>query len=158
LLFLSTDIVTASGWGETERTAGTDGDFEVNLAYTNDLELIDNDDCKNKRDNEDLTDFHICAEPKHSDVDVCRGDSGGPLTVTSIGDVPKLVGIVSYGDVCPDLDGSPGVYTYALKYYKWITDRTYQEEPICPRNYSVDDDDDEEEEDDEEEDYTFNLA
>jgi len=53
--------------------------------------------------------------------DSCQGDSGGPLYFWSQQSTPKayLYGLVSRGVGCarPNM---PGVYTYVLKYVKWL--------------------------------------
>lgn len=50
---------------------------------------------------------------------ICKGDSGGPLTV---GDGKEVVGIVSYGSrICAT--GEPDVYTRVSGYVSWITEK-----------------------------------
>ena len=62
----------------------------------------------------------ICATlPRSLQASACRGDSGGPLAVAIPGRRPKLLGVVSYGDLTCDL-GKIGVYADVGRYRSWI--------------------------------------
>jgi secreted trypsin-like serine protease len=55
-------------------------------------------------------------------LDSCYGDSGGPLVIRDSVGVPKLAGIVSWGEVCGG--DTPGVYTEVPAYVGWIASVT----------------------------------
>ena len=62
-----------------------------------------------------------------TNIDTCRGDSGGPLMYPAvIGDYgPRMVqfGIVSAGlGTCGKNENTPGLYTRVAHYLQWILD------------------------------------
>lgn len=52
-------------------------------------------------------------------VDACKGDSGGPLVRMVEGELPILVGLVSWGIGC-GIRGRPAIYTDVGTFYSWI--------------------------------------
>ncbi len=57
--------------------------------------------------------------PPDSIVNVCPGDSGGPVVCESEGGPSTLFGIASWGNRCGG-DEQPGVYTRLPAFMKWI--------------------------------------
>ena len=53
-------------------------------------------------------------------TDSCQGDSGGPI-ISTIGDQPVQVGVVSWGEGCAR-PGKPGVYSRVSGAYDWIAE------------------------------------
>jgi len=72
-----------------------------------------------------VTDKMICTYENQKDA--CKGDSGGPLTVSRNNKLQQ-VGVVSWGDECAKKD-RPGVYTDVSKYLGWIQAKT--NDAIC---------------------------
>lgn len=60
----------------------------------------------------------LCATGGGFTIDACQGDSGGPLVV-SVGGVPTLAGITSFGVGCAEAP-YPGVYTEVSTFRTWI--------------------------------------
>lgn len=69
-----------------------------------------------------ITPQMICAGYRAGGKDSCKGDSGGPLTMTFDNET-LLVGVVSFGDGCarPDF---PGVYSNVATARQWIRNVT----------------------------------
>jgi len=61
----------------------------------------------------------ICAGNRRGGKDACQGDSGGPLQCPAPDGTWKLIGVVSFGDVCA-LAKKPGIYTRITKMLRWI--------------------------------------
>lgn len=106
--------VTASGWGKT-RPVEAHAPNAILLKV--DLQLMDVEICKKQKDYgpERISDQVICAARRGQSV--CRGDSGGPLTLTN---EYRLVGVVSWGKKNCNGDGQPGVFTSVVAYSDWI--------------------------------------
>lgn len=106
--------VTASGWGKTRPVAAHAPNA---ILLKVDLQLMDGENCKRQKNYgpERISDKVICAARKGQSV--CRGDSGGPLTLTN---EQRLVGVVSWGKKDCNGDGQPGVFTSVLAYSDWI--------------------------------------
>jgi len=68
--------------------------------------------------------------------DSCRGDSGGPLLDTTVGQNKSQVGIVSFGRGCGDIK-YPGVYTRISTYNEWIRDRVCELSVVPPDDCPV---------------------
>ena len=107
--------VTATGWGKTE---AVDGFAPSAVLMKVDLRVMDRERCKKLPDYgpQRINGNVICAA--HPARSTCRGDSGGPLTLTN--GAPAIVGIVSWGKKKCAPDGNPGVYTNIASYYDWI--------------------------------------
>lgn len=106
--------VTGTGWGKTQPV---DQHAPSAVLLKVDLYVMDNRTCM-KLPNygpERIGGEVICAALKGQST--CRGDSGGPLTITN---QSVLVGIISWGKKRCSGDGQPGVYTSVVAYADWI--------------------------------------
>jgi hypothetical protein len=106
--------VTGSGWGKTQPV---ENHAPNAILLKVDLQLMDTDTCQKQQNYgpERISDKVLCAARKGQST--CRGDSGGPLTLTNDG---QLVGIISWGKARCNGDGQPGVYTRVGAYAAWI--------------------------------------
>lgn len=106
--------VTGTGWGKTQPIASN---APTALLLKVDLQVMDTETCKNRRDYgpKRISDKVVCAARKGQST--CRGDSGGPLTLTN---ERQLVGIVSWGKGECTGDGQPSVFTSIGAYSNWI--------------------------------------
>ena len=106
--------VTGSGWGKTQPV---ENHAPNAILLKVDLQLMDTGTCQNQPNYgpERISDKVLCAARKGQST--CRGDSGGPLTLTNEG---QLVGIISWGKARCNGDGQPGVYTRVAAYAAWI--------------------------------------
>ena len=106
--------VTASGWGKTKPV---EAHAPNAILLKVDLQLMDVETCQRQRNYgpERISDKVICAAFKGRST--CRGDSGGPLTLTN---ESRLIGVVSWGKKECNGDGQPGVYTSVVAYADWI--------------------------------------
>ncbi len=106
--------VTGSGWG---KTMPVDEHAPHAILLKVDLQLMDVETCKKQKNYgpERINDQVICAAFKGRST--CRGDSGGPLTLTNEG---QLIGVISWGKKECNGDGQPGVYTSVVAYRDWI--------------------------------------
>jgi hypothetical protein len=106
--------VTASGWGKTKPV---EAHAPNAILLKVDLQLMDVGTCQRQKNYgpERISDKVICAAFKGRST--CRGDSGGPLTLTN---ESRLIGVVSWGKKECNGDGQPGVYTSVLAYSDWI--------------------------------------
>jgi hypothetical protein len=107
--------VTGTGWGKTQPV---DQHAPSALLLKVDLQVMDIPTCM-KLPNygpERIGREVICAALKGQST--CRGDSGGPLTLTNKD--PVLVGVISWGKKRCSGDGQPGVYTSVVAYADWI--------------------------------------
>ncbi|TMW40137.1 hypothetical protein DOY81_014783, partial [Sarcophaga bullata] len=103
-------LCTVVGWGKMYEN----GPMANNLLY-GDIHLLDRSYCRKWLPN--ISSKKICAFNKYDDeINICKGDSGGPLICSNGKDV--VVGIVSYGYGCAK--GIPGVYTNVYRYLDWI--------------------------------------
>ena len=107
--------VTGSGWGKTQPV---DQHAPNAILLKVDLQVMDVATCQRlpSYGPERISDRVICAARKGQST--CRGDSGGPLTLTN--GTPKLVGVISWGKARCNGDGQPGVYTSVVAYADWI--------------------------------------
>jgi len=67
----------------------------------------------------------LCAGDHNHSKDSCRGDSGGPLTITSdkIKCIFHIIGITSFGSSICGIQ--PGVYTNVQSYLNWIEETVW---------------------------------
>lgn len=107
--------VTGSGWGKTQPV---DGHAPNAILLKVDLQVMDVATCQRLPNYgpQRISNKVICAARKGQST--CRGDSGGPLTLTN--GTPQLVGIISWGKARCNGDGQPGVYTSVVAYADWI--------------------------------------
>ena len=114
--------VTGSGWGKTQPV---DAHAPNAILLKVDLQVMDVATCQRLPNYgpERISNKVICAARKGQST--CRGDSGGPLTLTN--GAPKLVGVISWGKARCNGDGQPGVYTSVVAYADWIRQAMKQE-------------------------------
>ncbi|NXY26231.1 FAXD protein, partial [Atrichornis clamosus] len=101
-----------SGWGATHEKGSTQR-FLMKVR----LPIVGPERCQRAMDRL-LTDGMFCAGHSTAAADACKGDSGGPFTV-SHRSTWFLVGIVSWGEGCAE-QGKYGVYTRVSSYIPWI--------------------------------------
>ncbi|XP_072429035.1 coagulation factor IX isoform X1 [Chiloscyllium punctatum] len=118
LLLQNGQVGTVSGWGLTsERSRSSQFLRRVQLPY------IDQKVCI-KSTNLTVTDNMFCAGYKASNMDACRGDSGGPYAVL-YRQTWYLMGIISWGEGCAKV-GKYGMYTRVPGYLTWINETISQ--------------------------------
>ncbi len=107
--------VTGTGWGKTQPV---DQHAPNAMLLKVDMQVMDTATCRRLPNYgpERISDKVICAARKGQST--CRGDSGGPLTLTNR--EPVLVGVISWGKARCSGDGQPGVYTSVVAYADWI--------------------------------------
>ncbi|XP_039476620.1 granzyme A-like isoform X2 [Oreochromis aureus] len=98
-----------AGWGLTESNQPSDVLMSANVT------VIDRQKCNYYYSA--ITSDMICAgSTGKKKVDVCSGDSGGPLLCNGV-----LVGATSFGIPCKSKENVPGVYAFiSNKQLKWI--------------------------------------
>ncbi|NXB35609.1 FA7 factor, partial [Eulacestoma nigropectus] len=101
-----------SGWGATHERGST-----LRFLMKVQLPIVGLERCQQAMDRL-LTDSMFCAGHSTAAVDACKGDSGGPFTV-SHRNTWFLLGIVSWGEGCAE-QGKYGVYTRVSNYIPWI--------------------------------------
>ncbi|KFQ51906.1 Coagulation factor X, partial [Pelecanus crispus] len=105
-------IGMVSGWGATHDRGST-----LRFLMKVQLPIINMETCQQSTDRL-ITDNMFCAGYKAEVADACKGDSGGPFTV-SYRNTWFLLGIVSWGEGCAE-KGKYGVYTRVSNYIPWI--------------------------------------
>ena len=98
----------------TNTTTGVTASFLQEV----EVEILNSTACNTTAYNGTLDDSMICAGTMGGGFDACQGDSGGPLICEDAG-VPKLEGIVSWGEGCAQ-PGKPGVYGAVNSVVDWI--------------------------------------
>jgi len=107
---------TVLGWGITESGKTSDELKEVEVS------VASRESCKRSYGSNLITDAMLCASDPGI-ADSCQGDSGGPLVVKgNSADTDLLVGIVSWGYGCGDVN-YPGVYARVSSAYDWIREK-----------------------------------
>ncbi|NXB09168.1 FA9 factor, partial [Cnemophilus loriae] len=101
-----------SGWGATQERGST-----LRFLMKVQLPIVGLERCQQAMDRL-LTDSMFCAGHSTAAADACKGDSGGPFTV-SHHNTWFLLGIVSWGEGCAE-QGKYGVYTRVSNYIPWI--------------------------------------
>jgi trypsin len=111
------DATTArlSGWGDRGENRG--GGSAKLLAV--DVPVVNDNDCQDLMDSDLDSAGEMCTY--RPGTGSCYGDSGGPLVIFGAFGVPKLVGVVSWGEYCDD---SPSVYVEVPAYASWIMDNS----------------------------------
>ncbi|KAF3825152.1 hypothetical protein GH733_005786, partial [Mirounga leonina] len=111
--------VVVTGWGA----------FSYNGKYPEVLQkapvkIIDTNTC-NAREGYDglVSDTMLCAGYLEGSIDACQGDSGGPLVHPNSRNIWYLVGTVSWGEKCGEVN-KPGVYMRVTAYRNWIASKT----------------------------------
>ncbi|KAM6127538.1 vitamin K-dependent protein C [Phoenicopterus ruber ruber] len=105
-------IGMVSGWGATHER-GSMLRFLMKVR----LPIVSMETCQRSTDRL-VTDNMFCAGYDTEVADACKGDSGGPFTV-SYHNTWFLLGIVSWGEGCAE-KGKYGVYTRVANYIPWI--------------------------------------
>ncbi|NXF94103.1 FA10 factor, partial [Eubucco bourcierii] len=105
-------IGMVSGWGATHHR-GSSLRFLMKVR----LPIVSLETCQQSTERL-VTDNMFCAGYNTEVADACKGDSGGPFTV-SYHNTWFLLGIVSWGEGCAD-KGKYGVYTRVSNYIPWI--------------------------------------
>ncbi|EDW35636.1 GL17114 [Drosophila persimilis] len=105
----------ASGWGHTSNDSGMS-----NYLNCVDVQLMDNNDCRNVYGDSYITDNTICIQT-HGAQSTCNGDSGGPLVLH---EGNRIVGITSFGHWNGCTAGEPAGFTRVTGYLDWIRDHT----------------------------------
>ncbi|NWI23030.1 FA10 factor, partial [Sula dactylatra] len=105
-------IGMVSGWGATHERGST-----LRFLMKVRLPIVNMETCQRSIDRL-VTDNMFCAGHSTEAADACKGDSGGPFTV-SYHNTWFLLGIVSWGEGCAER-GKYGVYTRVSNYIPWI--------------------------------------
>ncbi|XP_059678389.1 coagulation factor IX [Gavia stellata] len=105
-------IGMVSGWGATHERGST-----LRFLMKVRLPIVNLETCQRSTDRL-ITDNMFCAGYTTEVADACKGDSGGPFTV-SYHNTWFLLGIVSWGEGCAE-KGKYGVYTRVSNYVPWI--------------------------------------
>jgi secreted trypsin-like serine protease len=103
-----------AGWGQTQDHPASDVLLKAIVP------ILDREECRRVYPDHLDKDNQICAGYPEGGVDVCTGDTGGPLMCSDLGHL-YLAGIASWGYKCA-VPGYPGVYTEISFYTKSITE------------------------------------
>ncbi|NWX12000.1 FAXD protein, partial [Aegotheles bennettii] len=112
LLSAEGQVGMVSGWGATHAHGST-----LRFLMKVRLPIVSLESCQ-RSTHRLLTDNMFCAGYGTAAADACKGDSGGPFTV-SYHNTWFLLGIVSWGEGCAE-EGKYGVYTRVSNYIPWI--------------------------------------
>ncbi|XP_005068165.2 transmembrane protease serine 11B-like protein [Mesocricetus auratus] len=111
--------VVVTGWGALSHN----GDSPMLLQKAS-VKIIDTNTCNAEEAyNGRIVDTMLCAGYMEGNIDACQGDSGGPLVHPNSRDIWYLVGIVSWGHECGQIN-KPGVYMRVTAYRDWIASKT----------------------------------
>lgn len=106
-------MTVVSGWGKEDLQSSR---FSSALNVIK-VPVVDSDVCQRQMNN-NISANMLCAGVLGQRIDACEGDSGGPM-VTLYRHTWFLLGLVSWGEGCGDLD-KLGVYTKVSNYLDWI--------------------------------------
>lgn len=106
-------MTVVSGWGKEDLRSSR---FSSALNVIK-VPLVENEVCRRHMTN-NITANMLCAGVVGQRTDACEGDSGGPM-VTLYRQTWFLLGLVSWGEGCGDLD-KLGIYTKVSNYMDWI--------------------------------------
>uniref|UniRef100_H3CAT7 Vitamin K-dependent protein C n=1 Tax=Tetraodon nigroviridis TaxID=99883 RepID=H3CAT7_TETNG len=106
-------MTVVSGWGKEDLQSSK---FSSALNVIK-VPLVDTDVCQQTMTHNVTTNM-LCAGVVGQRMDACEGDSGGPM-VTLYRRTWFLLGLVSWGEGCGDLD-KLGIYTKVSNYLDWI--------------------------------------
>lgn len=106
-------MTVVSGWGKEDARSNR---FSSALNIIK-VPVVDGDVCR-RHMSHNITRNMLCAGVVGQRMDACEGDSGGPM-VTLYRHTWFLLGLVSWGEGCGDLD-KLGVYTKVSNYLDWI--------------------------------------
>lgn len=106
-------MTVVSGWGK-EDLQSSRYSSALNVIK---VPLVDSDACRRQMTH-NVTANMLCAGVVGQRMDACEGDSGGPM-VTLYRHTWFLLGLVSWGEGCGDLD-KLGIYTKVSNYLDWI--------------------------------------
>lgn len=88
------------------------------------MKIIDTNTCNSREGYDGLVSNTIlCAGYLEGNIDACQGDSDGPLVHPNSRNIWYLVGIVSWGEECGEVN-KPGVYMRVTAYRNWIASKT----------------------------------
>jgi hypothetical protein len=109
----------AAGWGLVDEAATV----ETTVLQEAFLAIIEDDDCHGYDPTFDANTQTCAFTPNVAGV--CRGDSGGPLTVLDVAGVPHLWGITSYGTqlghgLPPCSRQAPAVFSWVPAFADWV--------------------------------------
>ncbi len=109
------ETLEVSGWGKTDEFVV----FKSRGLLQVQLPLVSHEDCTQPDSyGQAITPAMFCAGRREGGEDACRGDSGGPATVTVEGE-ERLAGIISWGEGCGRAK-KYGVYTTVPQVADWI--------------------------------------
>uniref|UniRef100_A0A8C3VW00 Transmembrane protease serine n=1 Tax=Catagonus wagneri TaxID=51154 RepID=A0A8C3VW00_9CETA len=111
--------VVVTGWGRL----AYDGEYPL-LLQKAPVKIIDTNTCNAEEAYGGMVkDTMLCAGYLEGSIDACQGDSGGPLVHPNSRNIWYLVGIVSWGEKCGEIN-KPGVYVRVTAYRHWIASKT----------------------------------
>ncbi|XP_007649290.1 transmembrane protease serine 11B [Cricetulus griseus] len=111
--------VVVTGWGALSHSGNS-----PMLLQKASVKIIDTNTCNAEEAyNGRIVDTMLCAGYMEGNIDACQGDSGGPLVHPNSRDIWYLVGIVSWGHECGQIN-KPGVYVRVTSYRDWIASKT----------------------------------
>ncbi|XP_031605530.1 vitamin K-dependent protein C [Oreochromis aureus] len=114
VLHLNGTMTVVSGWGK-EDINSTKYSSALNVI---EIPLVSHSICTQQMFPHAISNNVLCAGILGKRKDACEGDSGGPM-VTLYRDTWFLVGLVSWGEGCGQLD-KLGIYTKVSNYNDWI--------------------------------------